>query len=136
MLQLAQHVAGWSKDPSTKVGAVIMQPDRRVVSLGYNGFPRGVHDHDARYADRETKLRFVCHAERNALDNADLSLRNCSLYVTFQPCADCTKSMIQKGITRLVTVVDPTRVNYYNDFVNHSLPMLQEAGVEVVQVQN
>jgi dCMP deaminase len=134
MLELAEHVAGWSKDPSTRVGAVIAQPDRRVSSLGYNGFPRGVWDDDARYADRDTKMRFVCHAERNALDNAEISLRGCTMYVTLQPCADCTKSMIQRGISRVVTKVNLEREQYYRDFVDHSVSMMEEAGVEVMQV--
>lgn len=134
MLALAEHVAQWSKDPRTKVGAVITQPDRRVVSMGYNGFPRGVRDDDDRYADREVKLRFVCHAERNALDNADVSVRGCDLYVTLQPCADCTKSMIQKGIKRLVAKIDTNREVYYREFLDHSLKMLEEAGTEVVLV--
>lgn len=134
MLDLASHVANWSKDPNTKVGAVIMQPDHRVASMGYNGFPRGVGDDEDRWSDRQTKERFVCHAERNALDNADQSLRGCTVYVTLQPCADCTKSMIQRGILRLVTAVDTSREKYYNDFKDHSLPMLTEAGVEVLEV--
>lgn len=75
-LELASHVSTWSKDPNTKVGAVIANENRQVLSLGYNGFPRGVEDKKSRYEDRATKLLFVAHAERNALDNAfvDLSL--------------------------------------------------------------
>lgn len=136
MLELAEHVATWSKDPSTQVGAVIAQPDNRVASMGYNGFPRGVKDTPERYADRDVKMRFVCHAERNALDNAELSVRDCTMYVTLQPCADCTKSMIQRGISRVVTKVNLERGQYYRDFVDHSLAMLEEAGVEVMQVKD
>jgi dCMP deaminase len=136
MLELAEHVATWSKDPSTRVGTVIAQPDRRVASMGYNGFPRGVDDLPERYADRDVKMRFVCHAERNALDNAELSVRGCTMYVTLQPCADCTKSMIQRGIKRVVTKVNLNREQYYKDFVDHSLSMLEEAGVEVMQVKD
>ncbi len=60
-LDLAEHVASWSKDPSTKVGAVVVDEKKRVVSLGYNGFPRGVLDIDSRYNDRDTKHLFVAH---------------------------------------------------------------------------
>ena len=102
-LELAEHVAQWSKDPRTKVGAVIVDDKKRVVSLGYNGFPRGVDDDDDRYEDRETKHLFVSHAERNALDNAPRSVEGCTLYATLKPCSECAKSIIQNGITRVVT---------------------------------
>lgn len=133
-LDLSTHVAGWSKDPSTKVGSVVVSPDRRVLSMGYNGFPRGVQDLAERLNDRQAKYALVAHAERNALDNSDTSLRGCTLYVTLQPCSECTKSIIQKGIKRVVSIVDLSRQAHYQNFTNHSLLMLEEAGVEVVQV--
>lgn len=135
-MELAWFVADWSKDPSTKVGSVIVAPDRRIMSMGYNGFPRGVEDLDERLNDRPTKYAFVAHAERNALDNVDVNVRGCTLYVTLQPCADCTKSIIQKGIARLVCAVDRSKVDHYNTFIKYSLVMLNEAGVDVVQVSN
>ncbi len=89
-LNLAKFVAEWSKDPSTKVGAVIVRPDRTVASVGYNGFPRGVLDHVDRYSDRDTKYAMVVHAENNALINARQSLEGCTLYVTpLPPCTQC-----------------------------------------------
>lgn len=135
-MDLAMHVADWSKDPSTRVGSVIVAPDRRIVSLGYNGFPRGVTDSDERLNDRPTKYAFVAHAERNALDNADINMRGCTLYVTLQPCADCTKSIIQKGITKVVCAVDKKKIEHYNTFVNYSLVMMQEAQIEVIEIDN
>lgn len=102
-MELAEHVAGWSKDPSTKVGCVIVDKQNRVVSLGFNGFPRGVRDIDLRYADKETKYLFVAHAERNALDNAPLSVEGCTLYSPLLPCNECAKSIIQKGIKKVVS---------------------------------
>ena len=77
-LDLAEHIAQWSKDPRTKVGAVIVDEKKRVVSVGYNGFPRGVDDNPDRYEDRTAKLLFVAHAERNALDNAPLMDEGCT----------------------------------------------------------
>ena len=133
-MELANHVAGWSKDPSTKVGSVIVAPNRRIMSMGYNGFPRGVEDLDERLNDRPTKYAFVAHAERNALDNVDVNVRGCTLFVTLQPCADCTKSIIQKGIARVVCAVDKSKVEHYNTFTNYSLVMLQEANIQVMQV--
>jgi len=133
-LALAKHVAEWSKDPSTKVGSVIVRPDKRVVSLGYNGFPTGVEDDD-RLNDRETKLMMISHAERNALDNCDVPVRGYTLYTTLYPCSDCTKSIIQKGITRLVCMHEH-RIKYftYDDFLKYSYKMLSEANVETIVV--
>lgn len=102
-MDLAHHVAGWSKDPSTKVGAVIVNDKKQVLSLGYNGFPRGVHDCAERYNDRSTKLQFVAHAERNALDNAYIDVDGATLYSTLYPCSECAKSIIQRGIRQVVT---------------------------------
>lgn len=102
-MELAEHVAGWSKDPSTQVGCVIVDKQNRVVSLGFNGFPRGVKDNNLRYMDKETKYLFVAHAERNALDNAPLSVEGCTLYSPLLPCNECAKSIIQKGIKKVVS---------------------------------
>ena len=78
-LHLAEHVSTWSKDPSTLVGAVIAD-DNRVVSVGFNGFPRGCDDSPALYAERERKYRRVIHAEANALLFAARPLAGCTLY--------------------------------------------------------
>ena len=102
-MDLAHHVAGWSKDPSTKVGAVIVNEKKQVLSLGYNGFPRGVHDCAERYNDRSTKLQFVAHAERNALDNAYIDVDGATLYSTLYPCSECAKGIIQRGIRQVIT---------------------------------
>jgi dCMP deaminase len=96
---LAKHVAQWSKDPSTKVGAVIVNDRRIVIGVGYNGFPRGVLDHEDRYNDRPTKYAHVVHAELNAIFNATESVQGCTLYVTLAPCNECAKAIIQSGIT-------------------------------------
>lgn len=102
-LALAEHVAQWSKDPSTQVGAVIVDPDNRVVSLGYNGFPRGVLDTPERLADRELKYRIVLHAERNAILFARRSVAGCTLCTwPFPTCAPCSAEAVQAGITRVV----------------------------------
>jgi dCMP deaminase len=131
-LDLCEHVATWSKDPSTKLGAVIVDSKKRVVSIGYNGFPRGVDDRHDRYDDRPTKYLFVAHAERNALDNAPMMVDNCTMYVTLLPCNECAKSIIQKGITTVVTY-RPEREDVFN--WNITLAMFNEAGVNVVYVE-
>lgn len=133
-MELATHVAEWSKDPKVKVGSVITTADHRVMSLGYNGFPRGVEDLEERLQQSDVKLKMIAHAERNALDNVDTNIRGCTMYATLQPCADCAKSMIQRGITRLVCRVDPRRAKYHEEFTRYSMLMFNEAGVEVVQI--
>jgi len=130
-LDLCEHVATWSKDPSTKLGSVIVDNKKRIVSVGYNGFPRGVNDRYDRYDDRPTKYLFVAHAERNALDNAPMMVDNCTMYVTLLPCNECAKSIIQKGITTVVTY-PPEREDVFN--WNITLRMFDEAGVDVIYI--
>ena len=131
-LDLANLIAGWSKDPSTKVGAVIVRSDRTVASMGYNGFPRGVLDHEERYADRDQKYAMVVHAENNALLNSRESLEGCTLYVTpLPPCTQCAAAIIQRGIARVV--VDQKKDvpdNWMKQF-EISNTMFQEAGVSI-----
>ena len=102
-LRLAAEVASWSKDPSTQVGAVIVSPDRRVVSLGYNGFPVGMPDDPALLANRDEKYSRILHAEINALIQAREPLFGCTLYTyPFLPCDRCFVQMAQAGIGEIV----------------------------------
>ena len=128
-MELAEHVAGWSKDPSTKVGCVIVDQQNRVVSLGFNGFPRGVKDTNLRYMDKDVKYLFVAHAERNALDNAPLSVEGCTLYSPLLPCNECAKSIIQKGIKKVVSYEpDEDRPHLHWEITKK---MFQEAEVQL-----
>jgi dCMP deaminase len=101
-----------------------------VISVGYNGFPAGVHDHVTRYANRETKLMFVCHAERNALDNSPVNVEGATLYCTLFPCNECVKSIIQRGIKRVVTF-HPTNSRDVLFNFEVSRIMLSETNIEV-----
>lgn len=102
-ISLAAHVAGWSKDPSTQTGCVIVRPDRSVASVGYNGFPRGVEDIPKRLSDRTTKYAMVVHAETNAVLSAYERLDGCTVYVhPWPPCSSCAGILIQAGIKRVV----------------------------------
>jgi dCMP deaminase len=130
-LALAEHIAEWSYDPSTKVGAVIVDKKHRVLSMGYNGFPRGVRDLSRRYADKETKHLYVCHAERNALDNAPMSVEGCTMYVALLPCNECAKSIIQNGISKVITY-KPDREDKFNWDVTRT--MFREAGVTLYEI--
>ena len=104
-LELAKLVGSWSKDPSTKVGAVIVDDKNRIISVGYNGFPRGVEDSEKRLLEREEKYDIIVHAEMNALAFAKCSVEGCTLYTwPFQPCSRCAGFIIQAGIKRVVTL--------------------------------
>lgn len=136
-MEMAQLVKTWSKDPSTKVGAVVVGPDREIRSTGYNGIVRGVNDDLPERMERPTKYDFFEHAERNAVYNACLigaSLKGCVIYVTSMPCPDCARAIIQSGIKMVVTYkFEPQEgqpVGTWRDKVSYSEQMLKEAGVE------
>lgn len=131
MLQIAAAVAAWSKDPSTKVGAVIADGAHRIVSQGFNGLPRGVSDDPAILADRDEKLRRTIHAEVNAVLRAGPAAEGCTIYVTHPPCARCAAVLIQVGIRRVVTL-DGTLGPHWAAELASSERMLREAGVQIV----
>lgn len=120
-----------SKDPNTQVGACIVNEDKRIVGVGYNGLPKGCEDNDfpwERDGDYlETKYPYVCHAELNAILNSIKSLRNCSIYVALFPCNECSKAIIQSGIKEIVYLSD--KYNGTNEN-KASKKMLNAAGVK------
>lgn len=100
-----------SKDPSSQVGAVIVDDDHKVVSIGYNGMPRSIDDKDLSWNKNEgldNKYLYVCHAEFNAILNVrnGSSVSGCTVYVTLFPCNECTKAMIQTGIKKIIYLDD------------------------------
>lgn len=127
-LSLAAHVAEWSKDPSTKVGAVIVERDRFVIGMGYNGFPRGIDDAHDRYLNKDLKYKMVVHAEANAILNAVKSVRGCTLYATFFPCPGCAALIIQSGISKVITGHHESDERYAESRAL-SMQMFGEAGV-------
>lgn len=131
---LAEHVASWSKDPSTKVGAVVANHENHIISLGYNGLPRGIEDRECRLNQREIKYKMVVHAELNALIFGAEKVRGCTLYIwPFLPCSSCTGVLINAGIKRVVTKLpelNPRLERWQSDF-DVSLTLLAEAGVYV-----
>jgi dCMP deaminase len=129
-INLAAHVAGWSKDP-TQVGAVIIRPDRSVASVGFNGLPRAVSDDPARLADRDQKLLYTVHAELNAILAAREPLHGCSIVVyPFQPCAQCAAAIIQAGITEVICPEVPDASRWADSF-HAARTMFHEAGCVV-----
>lgn len=129
-LDLAEHVSKWSKDPSTQVGAVIVRPDNTIVSLGYNGFPRGVNDSPQNLHNREHKYPRVVHAEVNAILMAKEPLANCTLYVTpLSPCSSCAGVIIQSGIRRVAFRSAYIGTEKWNASFAISAEMFEQAGV-------
>ena len=128
---MARHVALLSKDPSTRVGAVILDPKRRIVSAGYNGFARGVEDKEARLTDRETKLKLTLHAEKNAILFATGPLEGCTIVVTHPCCAQCAAHIIQAGIKHVLWPT-PTQefLSRWREDYELALAQFKEAGVE------
>ncbi len=125
-----------SKDPNTQVGACIVNEDKRIVGVGYNGLPKGCEDEDFPWEREgeflETKYPYVCHAELNAILNSIKSLKNCTLYVALFPCNECSKAIIQSGIKEIVYLSD----KYKNTDINiASKRMLDAAGVKYRQLK-
>ena len=128
-----------SKDPSTQVGACIVSDDNKIMSVGYNGFPRGCSDDEypwERSADcsNDTKYPFVCHAELNAiLNSGGHNLSGSRIYVALFPCNECAKAIIQAGIKRIIFESD----KYDGADTNiASKRMLRAAGVELVRISH
>lgn len=124
-----------SKDPNTQVGACIVNSDRRIVGVGYNGFPTGCSDDELPWGREgnwlETKYPYVCHAELNAILNSiGGTLKDCTLYVALFPCNECAKAIIQAGIRRVVYLSDKYADS---DSTRASRNMLTQAGVELVR---
>jgi dCMP deaminase len=138
-LDLAKQVSTWSKDPSTQVGAILVNDLKQVVGMGYNGFPRGVHDWQERYDDREIKYPMVVHAEVNAIIQAGHAARGSMLYVypsfMLPPiCADCAKAAIQAGIVGIVGYhpnETDERVKRWAGSISHAKTMWKEVGLEI-----
>lgn len=129
---LAHLSALRSKDPNTQVGACIVSPDKKVVGIGYNGFPRGCSDDEFPW-EREggvldSKYAFVVHAELNAILNSNQDLRGCTVYVSLFPCNECAKAIIQSGITRVVYESDKYA---HTETTMASKQMLKAAGVKL-----
>ena len=130
-LELSKLIASWSKDPSTQTGAVIVSPDRTIISVGYNGFPKGMEDSPELYANREVKYSRIVHCEMNAVLNVDQSVKGCTLYTwPFASCDRCAVHMIQAGITTFVFPKLPKELEgRWAESVAKTKAYFEEAGV-------
>ena len=143
-MRLCYAVAEKSQDNSTKVGAIIVGPDKEIRSTGFNGFPRGVSQFPIREC-RPDKYSWTEHAERNAIYQAAMSgvsTKGCTMYVQWQPCADCARAIIQCGIKTVVFEKettngksgDPVRDKMWSDSHKVSKQMFKEAKVEYLSI--
>ena len=131
--RLAFEVASWSKDPGTKVGAVLVD-DRRIIATGYNGFPQNIEDTILRYSNRDIKLAYTVHAEVNAILNAaknGAQTKSSTLYVTFPPCVSCATSVVQAGVSTVVCPCISTAPDRWRESFQLGQDLMKEAGVEI-----
>lgn len=139
-LEVAQLISTWSKDPRTKVGAVVVGEKGQILSQGYNGFPRGFPDQDLYWQDRETKHKYVVHAEQNCIYNASLSgtcLDGGILYVHgLPPCNHCAKGITQVGIKTVVFHEQELKNAKIKgmECVEESLHIFEMCGVKVINL--
>ena len=139
-LDACDHFRQWSKDRSRQVAAVVVGENKRILSVGYNGFPRGCNDEVEERHERPEKYFWTEHAERNAIYNAaaeGVSLKGATFYIKpLFPCVDCARGIIQVGAARLVTMKpdfdDPT----YGESFRRSAEMMREAGLRISLVEN
>lgn len=131
-MAMAFHAAEWSKDPSTKVGARIVDAFSRVVSEGFNGPPRGTSDLHS--GDREKKLRRTLHAESNAIDFAERNLIGCTIYVTHHPCSQCAARVAQNGIKKVVYAINRDFEDRWRVDVSEAREIFHESGVLIVPI--
>lgn len=135
-MDIAQLVAGWSKDESTKVGAVMVD-GRQIVSLGFNG-PAARTDDAVVEGNRPEKLRRTIHAELNAMLNANRSVAGCTIYVTRHPCAQCAAALIQAGVEVVMYPAgqDEAFIGRWADDIQSARDQFAEAGVSVEEINN
>ena len=131
-LDIAKSVSTWSKDPSRKIGAIAVR-NRKILSTGYNGFPKGIEDTEERYNNRELKYQYVVHAEMNCIYNAaenGISLRDSTLYIYGLPvCGDCALGIIQAGVSRVVALSEGTPDRWI-EAIGKTNEVFLEAGVD------
>lgn len=125
-----------SKDPNTKVGACIINSKKRIIGIGYNGFPMGCDDSEFPWESKsesalDTKYPYVVHAEANAILNSSANLEGATVYVSLFPCNDCAKLIIQSGIKKIIYMDDK-----YKDAENNiaARRMFDAAGVEYIKL--
>lgn len=138
-LDLCDVIASWSKDKRKKVGAIIVSKDKRILSTGYNGLAQGLNDDDESRDIKPKKNSFFVHAEANAVFSCaryGISTKDCVMYLTWYPCCDCAKSIIQSGITKIVCYEPDWNDESWGQSFSYTKEMLTEASIEVTFYKN
>jgi dCMP deaminase len=133
-MELARHIATWSKDQSRQVGCVIVDPHNIVRAVGFNGFPRGLNDDDESRHQRPAKYLWTEHAERNAIYSAARSgvpLAGTRMYLPWFPCVDCARAIVQAGIVELYVLIPDLSDPQWGESFIVAKEMLDEAGVRI-----
>jgi dCMP deaminase len=136
-LGLTDEIAGWSKDPSRGVGAVIVSPTRQIIATGFNGLPRGLEDTPSRL-QRPVKYDLTVHAELNAIIQCarnGVSPIGCTLYSSFSPCVQCAISISQSGITQVVTYALDEDDDRWVESIGKAVTVFEETGIEYLQFE-
>lgn len=133
-IELSRHIAEWSKDTNRKNGAVIVDDDNIVISMGYNGFPRGCNETVETRYEKPHKYLYTEHAERNAIYHAarhGVTIKGCTMYVTMFPCSDCARGIIQAGIKKLISPEPDVEHEKWGVHFKAALEMLDESQIEI-----
>lgn len=135
-LEMAKVISGWSKDPSTQVGSILVAPDRHIISTGFNGFPRKMQDSVDLYSTREEKYSRIIHGEMNALIHAKESLEGATLYTwPFASCDRCAVHLLQAGVVRFVAPkLPPELEERWGAALEKTRGYIQECGAELVEL--
>ena len=133
-IELSEFISSWSKDPSTKVGSVIVDKYKRIVSTGYNGLPKDIEDTKERYENRDIKYKIILHAEENAISYAKRDLTDCTLYVSgLPPCAHCASLIISSGIKQVVFKKQEIPERWIES-MKLSKTILEEAKIKLIEI--
>jgi len=130
-LNMSEVISDWSKDPSTKVGAIITN-DIKIISMGYNGLPQSTPDYPEILNVREIKYQYIIHAEVNAVLSAKQDLKGCTIYTSpFLPCPRCASILVQSGISRIVS--SKCQDERWKQVLKESKYFMKLSGLEVVE---
>lgn len=138
-LKLANYQAElFSKDPSTKVCAILLAPNtHQILSTGFNGFPRNIDEKITSRWDRPEKYKYVIHAEINSICNASrrgTPLEGSIAVITFHPCVECCKALIQSGISLVITTKPDLNSEIWGDSFKMSISLFKEAKIELIYI--
>jgi len=144
-IQLAEIFASYSKDPSTKVGAVAISPDRRIIIPGYNGFPAALQDLPSRLENRDQRLKFTVHAEENVLITlrsllppTSPSIKGWTLFTTHHPCSKCALALLNSPIDTVIYSTSPSTADFelrWREDLSVSSDILEEGNIGLFSAQ-